>query len=300
MAWIAELISEGRNDLLLNIVASVPFLIFDLVIITTLLPTAIRWWDERQWRATRNTAINHLLHRYADVDDNLRRLVEADRRRKRNESSQFEIVTHELIIKALDDHATAMDGELQTALPILGPEYSKDVLGLHYEWKQFLRRVRSNARFGQSEHQSAAGIEMSYVGLCQKASDLGILHHRLAIKYASDELDLRYRHRGLNLPFNQFPDAYAPIARSFLAQKFSISPDELWQVRYDTTRRERCQLIDAPPVRPVIRRGLINWLRRREVVPLVISTADERRKALEQWTIALTERAERIKARQSS
>lgn len=300
MAWIADLISEGRNDLLLNIVAGVPFLIFDLVIITTLLPTAIRWWDERQWRATRSTAINHLLHRYADVDDSLRRFVEADRQRKSSNLSQFGSVTHDLIMKELDDHAIAMDGELQTALPVLGPEYSKDVLILHYEWKRFLRSVRNDASYGQCEHRSARGIETSYVGLCQEASDLGILHHRLAIKYASDEFDLRNRRNDFSLLFNQFPDAYAPIARGFLARKTSINPDELWQVRHDTIRRQRWKLVEGAPVRPVIRRGLINWLRRSQMVPPVIFTADERREAAEQWTSALMERAERLAHRDSA
>jgi hypothetical protein len=267
----------------LNILAGVPFAIFDLLIITLLLPKAIQWWDEKHWQGTRLRAANHLLRRYHDVDEELRRFIQAELNLGGDSKFAFNIVTQDLILKTMRDHADAMDSELQTALPVLGPEMSQDMLALHYDWKKFVRRFKDDGWLSTSEFQTEDAIHTAFRSLLYDATDIGIRHQALTVKYAADDLDITLRQSSPYLPFASFHRVYAPVLRRVAELKTGKPETDYWELASDVAKRQRLNLMTEPKVRPFIRRTFWHWLRQRQLEPLMTFEPGDYTEAKHDW-----------------
>lgn len=141
MSWLWPLIASKQDDFILNVLAGVPFLIIDLVILTLLLPNAIRWWEELDWVGSRRAAMTHILDRYADAHWKMTLVVPWDTEDRAREFATRHKLLSEIAIngsKVVREIASRMDTEIQTALPILGPRISKELLDFHYSWRSFV------------------------------------------------------------------------------------------------------------------------------------------------------------------
>lgn len=146
LGYAVDLIQAHQDDFWLNILAGVPFLFFDVIIITLLLPITLRWWDERAWRDTRLTAIQRLLEVYGNPLPRKRNegastdpLQVLDRQTDRSHES-WAVECLAALSRKLTDYTARIDAELQSALPILDAPLTKEVLGLHYRVKQQVDR----------------------------------------------------------------------------------------------------------------------------------------------------------------
>jgi hypothetical protein len=143
MGWIFALPWEHRDEFWVNILAGIPYLFFDLVIITMLLPVTIQWWEERRWRDTRVAAMNRVLEAYRlftiRFTDPIRSLAEkmaADPDRAAGWDKELLELADELEHRHLLAQGNT-ERELQTALSVLGPVYSKVILDFHYSWAKW-------------------------------------------------------------------------------------------------------------------------------------------------------------------
>lgn len=140
MGWIAEVANADKTGFWVNILAGIPYLFFDLLIITMLLPVTVRWWDERSWRATRLQAINHVLSRYVPPRFNQRqgRFIHelSDNAIPPDERLAMVHAFLQEYAVTMQNHAAIMDVEIQSALPVLNPEMTQDLLQFHYRFKE--------------------------------------------------------------------------------------------------------------------------------------------------------------------
>ncbi len=216
MVSIYEFIQSNHDDFWLNVLAGIPFLLFDIAIITLLLPITLRWWDERAWRETRLIAIQRLLSVYGDPLP-----------RERNEGADTDPLqvlanlsdgSHNLwardclltMVRKLDAYSSRIDMELQSALHIFDAPLAKDILTLHYLVKAQIDRSREIAislterlewEFSPgSEVGEAYGMDFTNLATVETKLErgcitLGCAIQRLAVVYAPDRaaLDLILR-----------------------------------------------------------------------------------------------------------
>lgn len=140
MFWFLGLPFEKPEDFWLNVLAGVPFLLFDIVIITLLLPRTIEWLNARRWDRTRRRVLGHVLKAYRDSLV-LRDFQAMGRRTQGMSAPQIRDFVHQQarnFIAYAQATARAMETEIQTALPILDPERSMAILDFHYKWKTYM------------------------------------------------------------------------------------------------------------------------------------------------------------------
>lgn len=257
MSWMWDLIVDKQPDFWLNIFAGIPFLIFDVIIITVLLPSTIQWWDERRWRETRLTAMAHVLSRYNDVSSDLSKL--GGLQALGTEFLPFNFSQSD-VMKPLAAHAEAMDLELQTALPIMGPEMSQDVLALHYKWKTFLRSFATEIQMNAYNKNERMAVEISARRLCEESADLNLAWHQLRVKYAPTEWQLDQARSGIMMPFDFFARIYQPVATALYRSPETGSSLSFASIAWDTQVRQRYELAKMQKIRPVCRRNFISWV----------------------------------------
>ncbi|RZJ45110.1 MAG: hypothetical protein EON87_08320 [Brevundimonas sp.] len=264
--WVPLLFRNNQDDFWLNVFAGVPFLLFEVVVITVSLPFALQWRDERHWLKTRLDAIQRLLGQYGAVDDRIRELLEQD------------ATEHGQVYDALKSHLERVESALQTALPILNPEMSREILQLHHDWSAFVDSFRTNEfRLFGSEGVSRIGY------LTYRTNDLDIQHRVLKVRYAVSLMELNFTCIRTRSPFEDFGELLAKVERE-VYQRYGREPSEDLQVYVDHGRAaRRYLLLDAKPIRPLIHKGWLGRLRWPKKTALYAPSADERDRMLREY-----------------
>lgn len=212
-SWLFELWRTHQSDFWLNVLAGLPFALFDIIIITMLLPVTLRWWDERAWRRTRLNAIARLLQSYRyplagfkplpaiDQYVDMAGVATIDRdRNARYYASHLSEILHGYLARA--------DMEIQTALPILSPKMTQDILDFHYALKiyvedlarfadnladgygsQYIQNHRARAVRGIFDVHASLHLEGTEALLSQ-TDDILLRYARLSVTYARDDADI--------------------------------------------------------------------------------------------------------------
>ena len=205
-SWIADLVASHQDDFWLNVAAGLPFALFDVAIITMLLPFTMRVWEERTWRETRLIAIDRLLEAYANPFAKMRYYHRFPLSVLHGTPSDTEDKIAANYARDLKQAAvkfsTSIDIELQTALPLLNADMTKDMMELHYLTKSYCDSVviecESLSHFDTigrvSEYRRLSdGIQNSYDNIhyhniiniiYPKTAELVYKHQRLRIRYA--------------------------------------------------------------------------------------------------------------------
>jgi|GEM_PF-4152685 len=258
--WVPALISSKQDDFWLNVLAGIPFLAFEVVIITLFLPFVLQWSDERRWRGTRLVALKHVLDRYEDIDESVSELLDV------------EGPEHSQVHMALKAHLARMDTALQTALPVLSPEMSHDILKFHYRWSAFVDRFKSEEFKVSPSGESVSRI----IVLGGSVNDLILEYRALQIRYARDAFGLSLIQKFSSTPLERFCELVANIEREVLAKR-GLEPEVGAGdfVHYARVHR-RASLLRADKVTPIIFKGWLNRLRGRGSCALYVTSADQR------------------------
>jgi len=190
--WFLSLPFEHPSDFWLNVLAGLPFLVFDVIIITLLLPRTIEWWQERSWQRTRLTAISHVLKSYSDLLllKDFPRVSEVVGAGGKVEATSAIRAHLRQFVDRLQQGNRDLENELQAALPILGPHLTEELLTFHYAWKTYLHGSRALAdmliQYADSPEEYGSGNipEASVYAHYMTAASMGILFRRLKIRFA--------------------------------------------------------------------------------------------------------------------
>lgn len=257
MAWIASIDAGDPTGFWVNVLAGVPFLFFDLVIITMLLPITIQWWDELHWEKTRLTAINHLLDRYYDEGNAaLKALLQYEVISSRPAEKPLTIASVRRNTEQLfDDRLRHMELEIQTALPILGSRLSEEILVFHYGWRTIMHHAKKGVfTSGEANIDKKAHSRLVKRHICRYHLELAIEEgDRVAIMYRT--LRLRFAYSGTQLQYMLGRSLLLPLYRinAFIKHPTVIhdcdeiewSPDQQATISA-STHLYRKRLSDAP------------------------------------------------------
>lgn len=189
MFWFLGLPFEHPEDFWLNVLAGVPFLLFDIVIITLLLPRTIEWLNARRWDLTRRRVLKHVLKAYQDhlrLPD-FQSIVRHTEGKSPKEIFSFLHTQSEAFVRYTYTTARAMETEIQTALPILDPDRSMALLEFHYQWKTYMKGLESFGR-AMEDYLSRDPNDPSYT-----VSSAGVLNTIWAHPEAALSIGMAYR-----------------------------------------------------------------------------------------------------------
>lgn len=158
MFWLFQLVTTNPDDFWLNVVAGLPFLAADVLLLTLLLPWVIEKWTDRRWKETRRVALGRVMLTYLKVLELGSRLqgvallaLEAmdDRSDKKADELAFALFK---LCDAARDHVARAENALQTTMPILGPDQVRLLLDHHIAWANAVNE------FGDIADMIARGI----------------------------------------------------------------------------------------------------------------------------------------------
>lgn len=268
MGWIWPLLHQKSDDFWINVFAGAPFLVFDVLIITFFLPMAIQWRDAQRWRETRLIAINHVLDCYEDIDSLLNELLAQD------------CPVSMDLLKTLRSHLDRMETAVQTALPVLNPDMSRDLLKLHYAWSAFVDRLRSSSVLTQRSSVADANPELALLAI--RSNDIGLQHRELRIRYVRDDTWLTIVQGRSGTVLERYGELAAKIEIEALAKRGrDPTPDLDEDIRRGVAVR-RMLLLSRDSV-PLIHEGFLARLRGKRKTPLYSPTAHQRAAIVEDY-----------------
>lgn len=274
MGWIWPLITHNQDDFWLNILAGLPFLLFDVLIIVLLLPAALRVSDEFNWRGTRQVAARHLLTRYEAFD--------------RTFDDKPMLANGLFMLGATKTLADSMDQELQTVLPVMGPRMSQDFLMYHLSVKRLDAdltlllhplHVLDNT---EGEPELTAHMTMAFKAraIFDRVALASLIFHQLVLKYGAPNQILRAQRQGpthLNLlnerMLEKFIEMQKPEHRGWWTDYLISGSGVANQLLVMASRTK--------PVPSLDRLSLANWLLRKTKQPQLNAETMARAKALE-------------------
>ncbi|HEV7227592.1 hypothetical protein [Brevundimonas sp.] len=193
MFWLFQLVTSNPDDFWLNVVAGLPFLAADVLLLTLLLPWVIEKWTDRRWRPTRRVALGRIMLSYLKVLELGSRLqgvailaldAMEDRSDKKADELAFALFK---LCDAAREHVARAENALQTVMPILGPDQVRLLLDHHIAWANAVNE------FGDVADMIARGVLTGDEILADaEASEiegigLQIAHDRLAQTFLQPE-----------------------------------------------------------------------------------------------------------------
>lgn len=158
MFWLFQLVTANPDDFWLNVVAGLPFLAADVLLLTLLLPWVIEKWTDRRWKPTRRIALGRMMLTYLKVLELGSRLqgvallaLEAMDVRSDKKADELAFALFKLC-DAARDHVARAENALQTTMPILGPDQVRLLLDHHIAWANAVNE------FGDIADMIARGI----------------------------------------------------------------------------------------------------------------------------------------------
>lgn len=194
MNWIAKVANGDPTGFWINVLAGIPYFFFDIIIITMLLPITLQWWEERRWRTTRKKAINYLIRTYwtsYQLSGRTYKLAMslADTPFTDEFFTSERQAEIELLIKEWKELSAKLELELQTALSILGPEISQELLDFHYAWREWLDALSQKVERFTFDHRQF--IPTFLDTLDERAARVDALGRHLVLSYSDNELMMR-------------------------------------------------------------------------------------------------------------
>lgn len=254
MGWIFALPWADPEGFWLNVLAGVPFLVLDVVIITMLLPVTIQWWEERRWRETRLLAVRNVLNVFSDVSMVMDDIADGP----------VKSHTYVQLHKAMDALNETINDEIQTVLPVLSPDMARDVLGLRHQWKGLLTTVRHRRRHPWPLDWVEAELHLSG----KIVRSLNVEYVRLRVLYASDKRGLPNPQLFYLLPWGRFSEVHSKIEIANLAKTGRKTAADAPHILAELEAEQQRELLLAEPVNPIIHRGLLNALRGKGAHPI--------------------------------
>lgn len=261
MAWVAALISEREADFWLNLIAGVPLLFAEILLIALVLPIAIQFWEEKRWRGTRLKAMSHVLGEYQLVNYYIGQAkAKAYHAQTPPRLNSINEVLHE--------HMAHMDLELQTSLPVLGPDISRDLLELHYAWKGFVSNFPLFPVPNIKDEWHPNWMLNGFSENCDKAFAIGIMHRRLTLRYAYNQTHLSKQQARYFLALDTLPELYYASIKPMSVEKDWLPELDARYAPIKVAYSDRFRKTAKVPV--LIHGGLIGRLRRRHMQPMYL------------------------------
>jgi len=130
MTGLWTLLKNNQDDFWVNVLAGIPFLVIDLLLLTLLLPWIIDLWDQRRWKRTRTIAVSRILTEYLEGPRIGGRIHSCAERVATIDDDGFQAdVTY--LQNTAQDFGLRIEMSVQTVIPILGPREVQRVLDFH-------------------------------------------------------------------------------------------------------------------------------------------------------------------------
>jgi len=219
MFWLFQLVTTNPDDFWLNVVAGLPFLAADVLLLTLLLPWVIEKWTDRRWKETRRVALGRVMLTYVHVMELSGRqqtvalmALEAleDRSAKRADELAFALFK---LSEAAREHVSRAEAALQTVMPILGPEQVRLLLTHHITWVNAVNEVADLADLLGRGHLTAEEVLRDLEANHIEGVGLQIDQERLAVRL------------GIAQPERVQPTVgpiWSPLTRDFIPQGWEV------------------------------------------------------------------------------